>query len=143
MLSANWAPASEPLLPHMPTGEKAWACGGGGGSEVMKAPRPAPLREGTRSLHFQPAPLPSLIRAALWFSGHLSEESPGGRRFLPLAGCSLASSSWPQPRGRAARWRVGGQREATPRLSHGWYLHPASLPIRPRALALPGRLRGL
>ena len=66
---------------------------------------------------------------------------PRWKVFLPLAGCSLASSSW-QPRGRAARWRVGGQREAAPRLSHGWYPHPASLPIRPRALALPGRLRG-
>lgn len=125
MLSANWAPASGPLLPRVPTGEKAWAWGGRFPSD--ETTRPAPLREGTRrrrSAHSQPAPLPSLIAAALCFSGHLlSEESPGGRRFLPRAGCSwrffLAAA-----RGRAARWRVGGRREAAPSLSHGRYPHP-------------------
>ena len=118
---------------------------GGGRFRSDESTPPCPSQGGHwgggQSLHFRPAPLPSLIRTSLWFSGHLSDESPRRKVFLPLAGCLLASSSW-QPRGRAARWRVGGQREAAPHLSHGWYPHPASLPIRPRALALPGRLRG-
>lgn len=107
-----------PLLDHCsPACQQGRKPGlGGGRFPSDETTRPALLREGTRrrrSAHSQPAPLPSLIAAALCFSGHLlSEESPGGRRFLPRAGCSLAGSSWPQPGGGqpAGGW-VGGGRQ--------------------------------
>lgn len=82
-----------PLLDHCsPACQQGRKPGlGGGRFPSDETTHPAPLREGTRrrrSAHSQPAPLPSLIAAALCFSGHLlSEESAGGRLFLPSVGC--------------------------------------------------------
>lgn len=103
-----------PLLDHCsPACQQGRKPGlGVGGSRVMKPPA-LPHSGRRRSAHSQPAPLPSLIAAALCFSGHLvSEESPGGRRFLPRAGCSwrvLPGRSPGAGSPLAGGWAAGGR----------------------------------